>query len=247
MIMLQSADLEFYRKNGYFLYREPIFKKEKLQQLESIMEEHLQNKGKKRSDELDTPHFHDKRLLDFLMAPEVLNMVEKIIGPNIGLWSSHFICKEPVTGRRTPWHEDSAYWKGRFDRMDKIVTVWLALDKTTTENGCMGVIPGTHVNGFSGYRQLETGSATFTEEINEDQMNLSKVVWFELEKGHCSLHDSRIVHGANANTSTNRRCGYTMRYFSLDMKMNEDHPGNQNHRVYHCKGANVAENPLIYS
>jgi ectoine hydroxylase-related dioxygenase (phytanoyl-CoA dioxygenase family) len=181
------------------------------------------------------------------MAPGVLNMVEKIIGPNIGLWSSHFICKEPVTGRRTPWHEDSAYWKGRFDRMDKIVTVWLALDKTNIENGCMGVIPGTHVNGFSGYRQLETGSATFTEEINEDQMNLSKVEWFELEKGHCSLHDSRIVHGANANTSTNRRCGYTMRYFSLDMKMNEDHPGNQNHRVYHCKGANVAENPLIYS
>jgi hypothetical protein len=36
-----------------------------------------------------------------------LDLVEPIIGLNIGLWSSHIICKEPVIGKQTPWHEDS--------------------------------------------------------------------------------------------------------------------------------------------
>lgn len=244
--MLTQEEKSFYNENGYLLHKKQLFDADDLVQLESIMEEHLSGRGKKRSDELDTPHFGDERLFYYLMAPEVLDLVEDIIGPNIGLWSSHFICKEPLHGRRTPWHEDSAYWKDRFDRMDKIVTVWLALDKTSTENGCMGVIPGSHRNGFSEYSDLETGSATFTEEIKEEHLDLSNVVWFELDKGECSLHDSRIIHGANANTSPKRRCGYTLRYFSLEMKLNEQHPGNKTHKIFHCRGTNLANNPLIY-
>ena len=99
----------------------------------------------KRGDEFDTPHFQDRRLLDFLLAPQVLDLVECIVGPDILLWSSHFISKDPLTGRATPWHEDSAYWMGRLDRYDKIVTVWLALDDVDRDNGCMQVIPGSHL------------------------------------------------------------------------------------------------------
>ena len=65
--------------------------------------------GEKRGDEFDTPHFGDRRLLDYLLAPTVLDLVECIIGPNIVLWSSHFISKDPYIGRATPWHEDSTY------------------------------------------------------------------------------------------------------------------------------------------
>ena len=35
-----------------------------------------------------------------------------------------------------------------------------------------------------------------------------------LQPNHASLHDGRIIHGSEANTSTIRRCGYTMRYIS---------------------------------
>ena len=73
------------------------------------------DKGDKLSDELDTPHYRDARLLDFLLSDEVLDTVEPLVGPDIALWSSHFISKDPFTGRETPWHEDSAFWNGRFD------------------------------------------------------------------------------------------------------------------------------------
>ncbi len=127
----------------------------------NIFEEILNNRGNVRADELDVPHFKDNRLFEFLMADHVLDLVEKFIGPNIGLWSSHFICKEPKIGRRTPWHEDTSYWKGRFDRMDQIVTIWIALDDCTIENGCMGVIPSTHHDGFSDYDNVDTSVNTF--------------------------------------------------------------------------------------
>jgi ectoine hydroxylase-related dioxygenase (phytanoyl-CoA dioxygenase family) len=179
------------------------------------------------------------------MHKRVLDMVEDILGPDFGLWSSHFISKEPKKGRRTPWHEDSAYWKGKFDRLDKIVTVWLSLDGSTMENGCMGVIPGTHVNGFSDYEKVEDMSQnTFSEEIKEGSFDEKQVVWFELAKGECSLHDARIIHGARANTSERRRTGYTMRYFGLDMKFNPE--AAPDHKIYHCRGENLAGNPLFY-
>ncbi len=230
-----------YRKDGYALYKKQLFSPEKFSELKQIFEEQLAEKGNKLSDELDTPHFRDERLLNFLMSDEVLDLVEPIIGPNIGLWSSHFICKDPYTGRATPWHEDSAYWQGRLDRFDKIVTVWLAIDRSWKENGCMRVIPGTHDNGFSDYEDVDGKVNTFSTQIKG--VDESQAVYFELEPGECSLHDSRIIHGAQPNTSPYRRCGYTMRYFSTEAKViPENNPG---FRIWLARGKDIAGSPFV--
>lgn len=242
---LRPEQIDFYKKNGYLLTEQPLFDENKFQNLYSIFEELLEKKGNSKGNELDVPHFEDNRLFDFLLADEVLDLVEDLIGPNIGLWSSHFIVKEPKTGKRTPWHEDSAYWEGRFDRYDNIITLWLAMEPSRKENGCMGVIPGTHGNGFSAYKKINTDHEIFTDEIDSKDINEDEAVWFELNPNYYSLHDSKIIHGANANESNIRRTGYTMRYFSTDLSMTKDHPGNLNHKVYHCRGLNRGNNPLI--
>jgi hypothetical protein len=72
---------------------------------------------------MDTPHFRDPRLLDYLLGDEVLDLVEPLIGPDIVLWSSHFIVKEARVGKATPWHEDSAYWEGRLSYLSSATTV----------------------------------------------------------------------------------------------------------------------------
>ena len=242
---LQPEQVALYREKGFLVYPHQLFGAAELESLFNLFEEHLANKGEKLSDELDTPHFRDERLLDYLLHDRVLDLVESIIGPDIGLWSSHFISKEPYTGRRTPWHEDSAYWAGKFDRLDKIVTVWLALEDSTMENGCMGVIPGTHRNGFSEYEDVEDISKnTFRKEIKKGSFNEKEAVWLELEKGQCSLHDARIIHGALPNASPKRRTGYTMRYFSLDMTF---HPmAAPGHKIWWARGRNLAGNTLIF-
>lgn len=233
-----------YHRDGYYLYKKPLLTDEQFSALAAIFEEHLSRKAEKRGDELDTPHFADPRLLDFLLDDHVLDLVEDLIGPDIGLWSSHFISKEPKTGRATPWHTDADYWNGRFDRFSGIVTVWLAIDASDAENGCMMVIPGTHKTATTGgYVEVDRDANTFSRELQK--VDESKAVRFELEPNECSLHDSRLIHGAHANTSSRRRTGYTMRYFSQDMKLNLDHSGNKTHKLWHCRGANPHGNPVV--
>ena len=116
---------------------------------------------------------------------------------------------------------------GRLDRYDKIVTVWLALDDVDRENGCMEVIPGSHLSfGSSSYRPMDTALNTFKSEIAD--IDLSQAVPFELRRGECSLHDGRIRHGAGANGSHRRRLGYRMRYLSAGVTLvperNAGHP-----------------------
>jgi ectoine hydroxylase-related dioxygenase (phytanoyl-CoA dioxygenase family) len=239
-------ELYYYRENGYLLYRKPLFSEQKLNELNGIFEEHLAQKGSKLSDELDTPHLRDERLLKFLLSDEVLDVVEPILGPNIGLWSSHFICKDSYTGRATPWHEDSSYWKGRINGFDKIVTVWLAIDRSNKENGCMRVIPGSHHNGgFSDYEKVDGIENLFGSQVRN--VDDSKAAYFELERGECSLHDARIIHGATPNTSPYRRCGYTMRYFSTELKAYENAEKAKSftrskveHKLWLARGKNIA-------
>ncbi|MCG8608321.1 phytanoyl-CoA dioxygenase family protein [bacterium] len=233
---------DFYQEHGYYIRREPLLPPAVFKRLCDIFEELLEKNKDIRSDELDTPHFAVAGLHEMLMHDGVLDLVEQLIGPDIGLWSSHFISKEPYKGRATPWHEDSAYWAGRFDRMDKIVTVWLSLDVSDQSNGCMKVIPGSHLTGDSKYEAVDQTDFTFDRQITD--MAIGKPLYLELQKNQCSFHDARIVHGADANTSSRRRSGYTMRYFSQSMRFNKDHPDNKQHKLWHCRGRNIHENPV---
>src|SRR4051794_13651663 len=237
-----GIDVEKFRREGYLLPQRQLFSEEKLGELEHIFNEHLSDKGDKLSDELDTPHYRDARLLDFLLSDEVLDTVEPLIGPDIALWSSHFISKDPFTGRATPWHEDSAFWEGRFDAYDHIVTIWLALENpSTTENGCMRVIPGSHLNGGFSDNYVPTDMTEQTFHAGPAGVDEDQAVYFELQRGGFSMHDGRIGPGAKPNTSAIRRTGYTMRYFPSSVKM-QDVPQNEGWKIWLARGRDLAGN-----
>jgi ectoine hydroxylase-related dioxygenase (phytanoyl-CoA dioxygenase family) len=240
--VLTEQDIEHFRTQGYLLPGRQLFSEEKLTRLEQIFNEHLADKGDKLSDELDTPHYRDERLLEFLLSDEVLDLIEELIGPDIALWSSHFISKDPRTGRATPWHEDSAFWEGRFDRYDHIVTIWLALeDGSFKENGCMRVIPRTHLDGGFSDNYVPTDITRQTFHAGLAGVDEDQAVYFELKRGEFSLHDGRIVHGAAANTSDIRRTGYTMRYFPSSVRM-QDVPQNEGWKIWLARGRDLAGN-----
>jgi hypothetical protein len=236
-LRLDADAVEQYRDRGYLLYREPVFAPAKFERLKAIFEEDLALYGENG---LDTIHFRDARLLEFLLSEEVLDLIVPLVGPNIGLWSSHFISKPAGVGRATPWHEDSAYWNGRISTMEGICTLWLAIDSSSTENGCMQVIPGTHVNGFSDYTPVNPDENIFNIEIKGEQVDVERAVAFELEPNQCSFHEARIIHGAQANTSTKRRAGYTMRYFPTTSRVYPEK--NDGHKLWLARGRDIAGN-----
>ena len=242
MPSLTPDELEFFRREGYFVPPRPLFPAEKFDALRRHFEDKVSRLPADVSPEsMDTPHFTDPKLFEWIFADEVLDLVEPLIGPDIALFSSHFIAKPPGTGRRVPWHEDSAYWKKMMHPHD-VVTVWLAIDPSTRANGCMKVIPRTHSGGFSEYEDVDHATNIFAAQIKPHQLDESKAVYLELQPNECSLHHAKLMHASEPNTSAIRRCGYTMRFMSTRVKLNVDYCG-AFHQIYLARGRDHAGNP----
>jgi hypothetical protein len=239
---IENNAARYYDDNGYYLLHQPVFSDAKFKGLSDLFEDLLASTTV-RPDKLDTPHFEEPRLLDYLLDDEIVDLVEPFIGPDVGLWSSHFICKEAKQGPPSAWHADSDYWNGRFEAFTGIITLWLAIDPSDRGNGCMRVIPGSHTTTGHAYQPVDRETNTFGSEIVD--VDEEKGVYFELKQNECSFHDSRIIHGAEANTSERRRCGYTMRYFSQEMRLNLEHPSNKTFKLWHCRGKNPHSNPVV--
>lgn len=213
---LSSEQVKHYQDEGYLLFNQPVFTEHKFQALRDYFDELLEELPEgKRPEHMDVPHITRPKLFDWIFDDDVLDIVEPILGPDIALFSSHFICKPKGDGRRVPWHEDSAYWKGILDPME-VVTVWLAVDESTEENACMRVIPRTQHNGYSDYDAVDSSTHVFGTEVVKAQRDDSKAVSCILQPNECSLHNAKLIHGSEANTSTKRRCGYTMRFVRAD-------------------------------
>jgi len=242
---LTPQEIEQYRNEGYCLPQGKVFRDEKFARLLAHFERKLAAWPKdQRPEAMDTPHFGDPALNEWALAPEVVDLVEPLLGPDIILFSTHFICKPKGDGRRVPWHEDSAYWRKLLDPME-VATVWLALDQSTVKNGCMYVIPRSHntgKKGFSDYEDVDTNKSVFATEIVKADRKDERAVPCELQPNHCSLHDARTQHGSPPNTSDMRRCGWTLRFIPANSRLNPEYADRQ--LLYLARGRNLLDQPL---
>ena len=92
----------------------------------------------------------------------LLDVAQQFIGPNIALFASHYISKPPFDGQPVLWHQDGSYWP--LEPME-VVTLWLAVDASTPENGCMRVIPGTQTVSLQEMRARTDVSNVLKSEI----------------------------------------------------------------------------------
>ena len=240
---LSDEQIGEYRERGYLLMREPVFPRAKFQELTTLFEDKLARlPADVRPENMDVPHFTDVRLFEWLLADEVLDLVEPLLGPDLALFTSHFVCKPGGSGKRVPWHTDAAYWRTILSPME-VCTVWLAVDPSTTSNGCMYVIPGSHRLADADYEAVDPEANVFATEITRAQRDESKAVPLELEQNQASLHDGRLQHSSNANTAPGRRCGYTMRYISTRVKFSrENNDYFKHHQIYLARGRDYAGN-----
>ncbi|MCW8129125.1 MAG: phytanoyl-CoA dioxygenase family protein [Planctomycetota bacterium] len=237
---LTAGEVAFFRQEGYLTYREPVLPPAEFEALRAFFEGLLADlPAGDRPEAMDKPHFMHPELFRWVFSDEILGLAESILGPDLALFSTHFICKPKGDGKRVPWHEDSAYWKGLLDPMEAL-TVWLAIDPSTQENGCMHVIPRTHANGFSRYENVDLRANVFGTEIVQDDRKGRASVAIELQPNQCSLHDARMMHGSPPNTSALRRCGFTMRFVKSSTRLSptvEDRL-----RLYHARGKDYGIN-----
>ena len=90
---------------------------------------------------VDTQLIHRSALLrDFVTRGPQVRLAVELLGPNVCFTHQQYIIKHPDRKARTdvPWHQDSGY--GRLEPpLD--LTVWIALDDCTLDNGCLWVLP----------------------------------------------------------------------------------------------------------
>ncbi|MCC6446187.1 MAG: phytanoyl-CoA dioxygenase family protein [Armatimonadetes bacterium] len=237
----------FYRENGYLKFGR-IFTREEMAALKEHVDAMIAALPPgKRPEAMDRPHFEDPWLFRYLTHPRVLDVIEAFIGPDIVLWSSHFIAKPGGDGRAVPWHTDGAYWGQALEPME-VITLWLAVDESTTENGCMRVIPGSHKNrsdSLRNYEAVDHDQNVFGQELRPEFIDESKAVNLELAPGECHFHDAWTAHNSAPNLSGKRRCGYTMRYMPAHVRY---HPGTLGeHHIYLLRGQDRADGHNVYT
>ncbi len=149
-------------------------------------------------------------LNDLIHHDRMLDAVEDLIGPDILCWGSSFFIKEPRNTAYVSWHQDSTYWG--LEPAD-IVTAWVAFSDSSTENGAMRVIPGSHLreqiphrDTFAPDNLLSRGQEIMVDVDDRDAVTL------ELAAGEMSLHHVRLIHGSEPNPSGQRRIGFAIRY-----------------------------------
>jgi len=145
--------------------------------------------------------------------PRVLDAVEPIIGPDIMIWSSSFLIKEPHSGSYVSWHQDLRYW-GLEDH-EAMVSAWLALSPVTMANGCMRFVAGSHKGPLVDHHDTYGADNILTrgqEAVIEIDEGATRQV--KLRPGQMSLHHGRLLHASAPNTSDERRIGYVMIFIS---------------------------------
>ena len=182
---------------------------------------HHRNELEKAESKIGNLHYKTK-VHTILKSPfelatnkKILDIVEKIIGPNILLHNVTYIIKEPNTKTHVSWHQDLTYWGFNNDHQ---VSAWIALSPTTKRSGCMQMIPKSHNIGKFKHVKTYDKNNVLSSGQKVDNIKESKSIYCELLPGEASFHHGWILHKSNPNQSNDRRIGLNIQYLSTDVK-----------------------------
>jgi hypothetical protein len=218
-VMLTEAQIRKYHEDGYVTpdYRVPA------DTLAAIKAHHaaLLERHPEYKDYCSGLLVHDRFFLEVCDNADILDMVEQLIGPDIALWNSSFFAKPARDGKRTPWHQDGTYWPVK---PLASVTVWIAVDDATVENGCLRMIPGSHRGQvMKPHVETDADDVTIYNVLQPEDYDESKAVDLVLRAGQISLHDPFLLHASEANRSDKSRRGMTMRFMPTTSLFDRDY------------------------
>nr|XP_046261963.1 phytanoyl-CoA dioxygenase domain-containing protein 1 [Scatophagus argus] len=212
---------EIYNQQG-FLSALPVLTDTELREAKHAFSELEREFGQEYTQySLHCVHLQYPWVRDLTKHPQILKVVKAILGPDVILLDSRFICKYPTlkpdgnAGENevpyVAWHQDMRYWG---IAGGPVLSVWLALDDSVKENGALQVIPGSHCAGMLPHRQASRpgNMLSVNQEIPEELIETDKALLCPLLAGQMSIHDGLLVHASDANTSQRRRCGFVIRY-----------------------------------
>ncbi len=224
---LEQSQIDEYRKNGCLVYRSFLSEKEVKELLRAIADA-LEAMGNKKvagsstlNEQKESDEYYDQVFLQKLNLWKVSEHIRNLF---LGTGLGEMVCRlEDVDGMRvwhdqtlqkmrwanpTAWHIDNPYWS--FHSRNAI-SIWVALDDATVQNGCLYYIPGSHKSAeFE--RNVDIGKNIGSLFEAYPEWADKEPVVGEMKRGDCGFHNGLTAHGAGPNMTPYPRramtCGY---------------------------------------
>jgi hypothetical protein len=215
---LSPAQLASYHEQGYFLTG-PLMEAALIRQFCDYLAT-LPPRPEDKGTLFFTQKRGENRLLgEFASRGPQVAAMNQIIGPNLRCWFDQFVVKPAhVDSGVFPWHQDNGY---NAPSPDNNLTVWIALDETTTDNGCIWVVPGSHKQGPIAHKKTRPDS--WHIEVNVPDNGLA----VPLRPGEAVAFSAYTLHRSLGNRTAKPRRAFFLEYCDADAVFADGTPVNQ--------------------
>jgi phytanoyl-CoA hydroxylase len=150
---------------------------------------------------IKTPHEVHPAFYEVVRRPAVLEVLTRLIGPDLRLHSSKLNMKSARYGSPVEWHQDWAFYP---HTNDDVLAIGVMLDDMDLDNGPLLVTPGTH-KGPVWNHHGEDGRFCGLVDPADILQEIATAVPLTGRAGSMSFHHVRSLHGSALNTSTRSR------------------------------------------
>jgi len=133
-----------------------------------------------------------------IQTPATIAILQQLIGPNVEFLSMKAVFKNAKTNFNSPWHQDWHYWQGT-----PKISVWIALDDATPENGCLRLVPGSHRQVIE-MQTIEDGKG-FNRRITDEQLAGLPIMNVPVPGGAAIFFHDLTLHGSCPNVNGQER------------------------------------------
>jgi phytanoyl-CoA hydroxylase len=177
---------------------------------------YLEQKGQATAlRKLDNPAFHRQIFQQLATSENVVAMVEQLIGPGVCVFFSQVFCKPPEVGGPKPVHQDNFYFGP--DTLDATLTVWIALDTATVQNGCLFYGNGSNLGPVRPHVAPE--DEPFNLQVAPEHLDIYQMTPAPVPSGGISFHHGNTWHQSSSNTSDHARRAVAFHYLRSDARL----------------------------
>jgi hypothetical protein len=170
------------------------------------MKERTELPRRRRIRQLAFMCYHHPYFRDFVRHRAIYAIVAELFGSGVQIFSDALFVKPPFGGMDAALHQDTAFWP---KLAPNAINFWLAIDPATVENGCLHVIPGSHVRDLPHHKDPIHGWF-----LRDEEVDIHRQIPIELEPGGAIFFDTALMHRSYPNHSARGRRAMTMCYMS---------------------------------
>lgn len=147
----------------------------------------------------------------------MVDTMEALLGGPVYHFQSKLTAKQPFVGGAWEWHQDYGYWYHNGCIFPHLASCQVALDRSTTANGCLQMVQGSHHLGRIDHVPVPGEGQNIADPVRMRHiLQRQKIVPCELDPGDAVFFHANTLHRSDQNRSPHRRWTLICCYNRID-------------------------------